>query len=95
MAFGVIIIGDEILSGRRTDKHLPKVIQLLTERGLALFPVVLELMKFGNKWLPCDAPPVMLYHTECGKLTEPGQTCSACGGPMKLGNVRLVENGNS
>ena len=36
MAFGVIIIGDEILSGRRTDKHLPKVIQLLTQRGLAL-----------------------------------------------------------
>ncbi|MGF6778853.1 competence/damage-inducible protein A [Paraburkholderia sp. GAS334] len=36
MAFGVIIIGDEILSGRRTDKHLPKVIQLLTDRGLSL-----------------------------------------------------------
>jgi molybdopterin-biosynthesis enzyme MoeA-like protein len=36
MAFGVIIIGDEILSGRRTDKHLQKVIELLTARGLAL-----------------------------------------------------------
>ncbi|MGN6808773.1 MAG: competence/damage-inducible protein A, partial [Trinickia sp.] len=36
MAFGVIIIGDEILSGRRTDKHLPKVIELLNARGLAL-----------------------------------------------------------
>ncbi|HEY1609264.1 MAG TPA: molybdopterin-binding protein [Paraburkholderia sp.] len=36
MAFGVIIIGDEILSGRRTDKHLPKVIELLSARGLAL-----------------------------------------------------------
>ncbi len=36
MAFGVIIIGDEILSGRRTDKHLPKVIELLTARGLTL-----------------------------------------------------------
>jgi len=36
MAFGVIIIGDEILSGRRTDKHLPKVIQLLSQRGLSL-----------------------------------------------------------
>ncbi|MCG5077371.1 competence/damage-inducible protein A [Paraburkholderia tagetis] len=36
MAFGVIIIGDEILSGRRTDKHLPKVIELLGARGLAL-----------------------------------------------------------
>src|ERR1700761_5426298 len=36
MAFGVIIIGDEILSGRRVDKHLPKVIQLLSARGLSL-----------------------------------------------------------
>ncbi|PXW26327.1 competence/damage-inducible protein A [Paraburkholderia caballeronis] len=36
MAFGVIIIGDEILSGRRSDKHLPKVIELLGARGLSL-----------------------------------------------------------
>jgi molybdopterin-biosynthesis enzyme MoeA-like protein len=36
MAFGLIIIGDEILSGRRSDKHLPKVIELLGERGLRL-----------------------------------------------------------
>jgi molybdopterin-biosynthesis enzyme MoeA-like protein len=36
MAFGVIIIGDEILSCRRVDKHLPKVIELLKARGLSL-----------------------------------------------------------
>lgn len=36
MAFGIIIIGDEILSGRRTDKHLAKIIELLGERGLSL-----------------------------------------------------------
>ena len=36
MNFGVIIIGDEILSGKREDKHLPKVIALLNERGIAL-----------------------------------------------------------
>ena len=34
MGFGVIIIGDEILSGRRADKHLPKIIELLAARGL-------------------------------------------------------------
>lgn len=34
--FGLIIIGDEILSGKRTDKHLPKVIELLKARGLTL-----------------------------------------------------------
>ena len=34
--FGLIIIGDEILSGKRADKHLPKVIELLAARGLTL-----------------------------------------------------------
>jgi len=36
MTFGVIIIGDEILSGRRVDKHLPKIIEILGARGLSL-----------------------------------------------------------
>jgi molybdopterin-biosynthesis enzyme MoeA-like protein len=36
MNFGLIIIGDEILSGKRQDKHLPKVIELLGARGLSL-----------------------------------------------------------
>jgi molybdopterin-biosynthesis enzyme MoeA-like protein len=36
MKFGLIIVGDEILSGKRADKHLPKVIELLAARGLAL-----------------------------------------------------------
>jgi molybdopterin-biosynthesis enzyme MoeA-like protein len=33
---GLIVVGDEILSGKRADKHLPKVIQILAARGLAL-----------------------------------------------------------
>lgn len=36
MAFGLLIIGDEILSGKRADKHVPKVIELLAARGLSL-----------------------------------------------------------
>ena len=36
MGFGAIIIGDEILSGRRQDKHLSKLIELLSARGLSL-----------------------------------------------------------
>ena len=36
MNFGIIIIGDEILSGRRQDKHLAKVIELFGTRGLQL-----------------------------------------------------------
>lgn len=35
-SFGVYIIGDEILSGKRQDAHLSKIISLLTTRGLQL-----------------------------------------------------------
>jgi molybdopterin-biosynthesis enzyme MoeA-like protein len=35
-AFGLIVVGDEILSGKRADKHMTKVIELLAARGLQL-----------------------------------------------------------
>jgi molybdopterin-biosynthesis enzyme MoeA-like protein len=34
--FGLIVIGDEILSGKRADKHLAHIIGLLSARGLQL-----------------------------------------------------------
>lgn len=34
--FGLFIVGDEILSGKREDKHFAKVIELLGARGLRL-----------------------------------------------------------
>lgn len=36
MNFGLIIVGDEILSGKREDKHFAKVVELLGARGLQL-----------------------------------------------------------
>ena len=36
MAFGTLIIGDEILSGKRQDKHFVKAIEILRQRGLEL-----------------------------------------------------------
>src|ERR1043165_9262715 len=33
---GLVIVGDEILSGKRADKHLPKLVELLSARGLQL-----------------------------------------------------------
>lgn len=36
MTFGAIIVGDEILRGKRSDKHFAKLVELLGARGLAL-----------------------------------------------------------
>jgi len=36
MTLGLLVIGDELLSGKRGDRHLPKVIELLRARGMSL-----------------------------------------------------------
>lgn len=36
MQFGLIVVGDEILSGKRQDKHFARVVELLHMRGLVL-----------------------------------------------------------
>ena len=36
MSFGLLVIGDEILSGKRQDKHFAQVLSLLSARGLQL-----------------------------------------------------------
>lgn len=36
MRIGIIVIGDELLTGKRQDKHLPKMIEILGARGLRL-----------------------------------------------------------
>jgi molybdopterin-biosynthesis enzyme MoeA-like protein len=36
MRFGLYVVGDEILSGRRSDRHLPQLVAMLGARGLGL-----------------------------------------------------------
>jgi molybdopterin-biosynthesis enzyme MoeA-like protein len=36
MRIGILVIGDELLLGKRQDKHLPKLIEILGVRGLRL-----------------------------------------------------------
>jgi molybdopterin-biosynthesis enzyme MoeA-like protein len=67
-SFGLIIVGDEILSGKRQDKHLSRFIELLNARGLSLSHV---------DYVGDD--PVRLTRTLQRAFTEPGVVFS-CGG---------------
>nr|WP_315468799.1 helix-turn-helix domain-containing protein [uncultured Undibacterium sp.] len=65
----------------------------LTEAGLALLPLALEMMRYGENWLPCALPsPLVIRHIDCGQITKPGQTCSACGEPLTVKTLRMEDN---
>ncbi len=50
----------------------------LTEKGHALFPVIVALMHWGDAWIPrAGAVPVSLVHRECGRVVGAELRCAA------------------
>jgi len=51
----------------------------LTAKGLDLYPILLSVALWGDKW-ECDedGPPVAYVHKTCGKTTQPRYTCDHC-----------------
>lgn len=61
----------------------------LTKKGAELFPVLMAVMAWGDRWSAGDAGPLIeLRHAACGKKTKPGLVCSACGEPLSPQDVR-------
>jgi DNA-binding HxlR family transcriptional regulator len=52
----------------------------LTKKGAELFPLLMAVLAWGDKWAPGnEGPLVRLHHHACGKTTKAGLSCSACG----------------
>ena len=49
----------------------------LTEKGADLFPVLVSLMKWGDRWLDDRGGPVELRHRECGERVSVELRCAA------------------
>ncbi len=60
----------------------------LTEKGADLVPVLLALMRWGDKWAAePEGKPVVIVHDGCGQPTEPAMTCTECGEPLRAGEL--------
>ena len=66
----------------------PRYEYRLTDKGRDFFGVVAALIAWGDRWLAPDGPPVTLRHTTCGHVTTAQVTCSECGEPLELREVR-------
>lgn len=52
----------------------------LSEKGADLYPVFVEMMGWGDRWMAGDeGPPLLLYHRDCGHHIEPQMACAHCG----------------
>ena len=77
-----------VLERHRYSEHPPRYEYRLTEKGLALFPVIAALMQWGDTWAAGPGgPPVVLVHDTCGNVTRPVLTCPLCHGEVSPGNT--------
>lgn len=60
----------------------------LTEKGLDLWPVMVTLMQFGDRYYAPDGPPIVLTHRECGGELDAHRTCLTCGAKLTARDVR-------
>ena len=50
----------------------------LTDKGLDLYPVLVALMEWGDRYAgDADGPPVLLRHRDCGEPVRLELTCAA------------------
>jgi DNA-binding HxlR family transcriptional regulator len=64
---------------------------LLTEKGRALWPVMLALREWGDTWIAGEGnEPVQTVHAACGSPMTSQPVCSECGEPLRLEDLRAA-----
>ena len=60
----------------------------LTDKGKDLYPVILSLVRWGDRWMDQGkGPPVVYRHNTCGHMTTPVMACSECGEALTARDV--------
>jgi DNA-binding HxlR family transcriptional regulator len=61
----------------------------LTSKGLDLWPVIVELLRWGDRHAaPAAGPPIVLRHKGCGGELGEHRICTRCGELLEVGDVR-------
>ena len=64
---------------------------ILTPKGLDVYPIVLALNAWGDRWLAGrQGPPLMLTHVPCGAPLQPMVACDCCAQEVGAHAVRFA-----
>ena len=61
----------------------------LTRAGIALFPMTLELLRWGNRWLARPGETYPVQHRPCGHTLQARWHCDQCGKELRRETVRF------
>jgi DNA-binding HxlR family transcriptional regulator len=82
------LVEEGVLEKRLYEERPPRHEYRLTERGIDLWPVLVALMKWGDRHVYPEGPPVVLEHRGCGGEVDEHRICRECGCPLEARDVR-------
>ena len=61
----------------------PRATNTAHRKGLDLWPVIVELLRWGDRYAaPAAGPPIVLRHKDCGGELGERRICTRCGEPL-------------
>ena len=87
------LVDNEVLRKEDVGEHGSYFEYRLTEKGRDLFPVVVALRQWGDKWNPApDGQPLDLRDRETGQPIQAVTVQNAEGEPLSIRDVLVVED---
>jgi DNA-binding HxlR family transcriptional regulator len=86
------LVGSGILERRQYSDRPARFDYHLTSAGRDLYPVILTLMQWGDRYLAgASGPPMTLEH-KCGQELSALLICEACGDPVVVAETKPVRS---
>jgi DNA-binding HxlR family transcriptional regulator len=82
------LVEEDVLVRERYQERPPREHYRATEKGKDLYPVLLALLNWGDRWCAGQAgPPTRIHHLDCGRDTTAVSVCAHCGEPLTIDNT--------
>jgi DNA-binding HxlR family transcriptional regulator len=77
------LVDEGILSREPYQDRPARFEYRLTDKGRELWPVMMTLMQWGDRYYAeSDGPPVVVHHRDCGGEVTGHLTCAKCGAEL-------------
>jgi DNA-binding HxlR family transcriptional regulator len=82
------LVAEDVLTKVPYSERPPRYEYRLTDKGLDLWPAIVELLRWGDRHAAPNGPPVILRHEGCGGELGERRVCTRCGEPLGAREVR-------
>jgi DNA-binding HxlR family transcriptional regulator len=90
------LVDEGVLERRRYQERPERYEYRLTEKGIDLWPVMVQLLQWGDRhYAHPDGPPMVLSHRDCGGGLDEHRACTKCGAALGPRDVVATERASA